>query len=40
MFIPEMPNQDFASYKAWKIWFEKIFSYLNDEGVILIGHSL
>ena len=22
---PEMPNKNMASYKAWKIWFEKIF---------------
>jgi 5'(3')-deoxyribonucleotidase len=40
MFIPEMPNSKNASYKARKIWFEKVFPYLNDEGVILIGHSL
>lgn len=39
-FQPEMPNPDFASYKAWKIQFEKLFPYLNDEGVILIWHSL
>jgi len=36
----EMPNKDMASYKAWKIWFEKIFIYLNDEDLILVGHSL
>ncbi|MDR0608411.1 MAG: alpha/beta hydrolase, partial [Candidatus Peribacteria bacterium] len=40
MFIPEMPNSKNASYKARKIWFEKLFPYLNDEGTILIGHSL
>lgn len=37
---PEMPNKDIASYKARKIWFEKIFPYLDDEEVIVIGHSL
>ena len=39
-FHPEMPNKFLASYRAWKIWFEKVFPYLNDEGVILIWHSL
>jgi predicted alpha/beta hydrolase family esterase len=34
-----MPNRHFADYKAWKIMFEKIFSYLKDE-VIFVGHSL
>ncbi|MDR0860065.1 MAG: hypothetical protein LBO09_03640 [Candidatus Peribacteria bacterium] len=29
-----------AYYWARKIWFEKIFPYLNNEGTILIGHSL
>ncbi len=37
---PDMPNKDMASYKARKIWFEKIFPYLNDEDLVLIGHSL
>lgn len=36
----DMPNKDMASYKARKIWFEKIFPYLNNEELILIGHSL
>jgi hypothetical protein len=40
MFTPEMPNAKPAIYKARKIWFEKLFPYLNDEGVTLIGHSL
>ncbi|MDR0771940.1 MAG: hypothetical protein LBF15_02575, partial [Candidatus Peribacteria bacterium] len=35
MFIPDMPNKTNASYKAWKIWFEKLFPYLNDEKTIL-----
>lgn len=37
---PEMPNKNMASYAAWKLWFEKIFPYLNDEEVVLVGHSL
>ena len=37
---PEMPNKNMASYVAWKIWFEKIFPYLNHEDLIIIGHSL
>lgn len=36
---PIMPNVNNASYKEWKIWFEKIFSHLQDN-VVLIGHSL
>lgn len=40
MIIPQMPNGRMASYKARKIWFEKIFSYLNDEWTILTGQSL
>jgi predicted alpha/beta hydrolase family esterase len=35
-----MPNGRMASYTARKIWFEKLFPYLNDEKTILIGHSL
>ena len=37
---PEMPNKNMASYVAWKMWFEKIFPYLNDEDLIVVGHSL
>jgi hypothetical protein len=33
---PEMPNKNMASYKAWKMWFEKIFPYLNDEELVLV----
>ncbi|MDR2190990.1 MAG: hypothetical protein LBP53_07690 [Candidatus Peribacteria bacterium] len=36
MIIPTMPNARNASYLARKIWFEKLFPYLNNEGVILI----
>ena len=38
--IPTMPNKQMANYKAWKIWFEKIFPYFNDEDLVIIGHSL
>ena len=37
---PDMPNKDMASYKARKIWFEKIFPYLNDEDLVLIFEDL
>lgn len=37
---PEMPNKQNAEYKAWKIWFEKLFPYLWNEKIILIGSSL
>ena len=39
-FFPEMPNKNMASYKVWKMWFEKVFPYLNGEDLIVIGHSL
>ena len=37
--IPRMPNRSNAKYLEWKLWFEKLFPFLNDE-VILIGHSI
>ncbi len=37
---PPMPNKKKADYKSWKIFFEKLFPYLNDENLILIGSSL
>ena len=37
--IPEMPNDYNAKYEEWKLWFEKLFQFLNEE-VILVGHSL
>lgn len=40
VFKIEMPNKDMATYRAWKIWFEKSFDYLNDDDLILVGHSL
>jgi len=39
VYAPIMPNKYNAKYKEWKIWFEKIFPYLEDE-VVIIGHSL
>jgi predicted alpha/beta hydrolase family esterase len=37
---PNMPNKQYAQYRAWKIWFEKVFPYLNEEKLVMIGHSL
>ena len=39
VFNPRMPNGQNAYYVEWKIWFEKLTSFLDDS-VILIGHSL
>jgi len=36
---PRMPNKQNAKYEEWKIWFEKIFPFLEG-GVILVGHSM
>ncbi|MDC0506138.1 hypothetical protein OAN96_00935 [Candidatus Gracilibacteria bacterium] len=38
--IPTMPAKENADYEAWKIWFEKIFPYLQDGKIILVGGSL
>ncbi len=38
-----MPNKRWADYKAWEIWFEKLFDYINPENsskLVLIGQSL
>lgn len=37
--FPDMPCKKFADYKAWKIMFESIFPFL-EEDVILLWHSL
>lgn len=37
---PNMPNKQKAQYSAWKIWFEKLFPFLNSQELIIIGHSL
>jgi predicted alpha/beta hydrolase family esterase len=39
LFMIPMPNTDNAKYKEWKIWFEKYFSYVHDDA-ILVGWSL
>lgn len=39
-FSPAMPSKQNASYPAWKIWFEKLFPYLNDQKLVIIAHSL
>ena len=36
---PRMPNKQNARYEEWKIWFERMFPFIED-GAILIGHSL
>ena len=40
VFTPIMPVYDNANYKVWKIRFEKVLSFLNDEELTLIWHSL
>ncbi len=40
VFEPVMPNKQDAKYKAWKIRFEKLFSYLNDKKIVLVWSSL
>jgi predicted alpha/beta hydrolase family esterase len=42
-FTPLMPNKQWADYEAWKIWFEKLFPYINhneDVQLVIIGQSL
>lgn len=39
-FIPEMPAKQNADYVAWKIWFKKIFPYLNKSKMIIVASSL
>ena len=39
VFSPQMPNKSNAKYKEWKIWFERMFPFINND-IILIGHSL
>ncbi|HEY4518346.1 MAG TPA: alpha/beta hydrolase [Candidatus Paceibacterota bacterium] len=35
---PRMPNKTNARYAEWKIWFERMFPFLQD-GVIFVCHS-
>ena len=37
--IPRMPCQDNAKYAEWKIWFERLFPFVEN-GTILLGSSL
>lgn len=37
---PEMPNKDMARYNTWKLRFEKHIPFLEEEKLVLIGHSL
>src|SRR5690606_19589856 len=39
VFTPEMPNKQNAHYEEWKIWFERLIPFLQND-VILVGHSL
>lgn len=39
-FSPDMPLKLNAQYPEWKIWFGKIFPYLNNQKSIIVGHSL
>lgn len=39
VFVPTMPNKETARYEEWRIWFEKMLPFLNEE-VLLVGHSL
>jgi uncharacterized protein len=36
---PRMPNSLNAKYSEWKIMFEKLLPFLNDD-IVLLGHSL
>jgi len=37
-YLPSMPNSENAKYVEWKIWFERHFTFLHNE-LVLIGHS-
>lgn len=37
--LPTMPNKKNARYEEWKIWFERIIPFLNEE-IVLVGHSM
>ena len=36
---PQMPGQKNAKYLEWKLWFEKVIPYIDDD-VVIVGHSL
>ncbi len=37
--LPKMPNAQNARYLEWKIWFERLIPFFDNE-VIFVGHSL
>jgi predicted alpha/beta hydrolase family esterase len=37
--LPQMPNNKNAKYLEWKIWFERLIPFFEEE-VVLLGHSL
>ena len=39
VFAPMMPSGHNAKYVEWKIWFEKLVPFIEDD-VVIIGHSL
>jgi predicted alpha/beta hydrolase family esterase len=39
VYNPRMPNKGNAKYIEWKIWFERMFPFMEDN-VILVGHSV
>lgn len=36
----DMPSKQNAFYPAWKIWFEKLFPYLQDTKIVIVANSL
>lgn len=39
VFYSKMPNNDSAHYPEWKVWFERLLTYVKP-GTVFIGHSL
>ncbi len=39
VFLPQMPNPQYAKYKAWKMRFEKYLPYFGNDTIVLIGNS-
>ncbi len=37
--IPRMPNSNNAKFNEWKIWFERLIPFMQNN-VVLVGHSL
>ncbi len=36
---PRMPSPENAKYSEWKIWFERLIPFIQDN-VVMVGHSL